>query len=38
MYSAQLIINGETIDIVRLPNDKLDELVKYFTSLKEVTS
>lgn len=33
MYSAQLIINGETIDIKQLPNEKLDELVKYFESL-----
>lgn len=36
MYSAQLIINGETIDVIKLPNNKLDELVKYFTSLKQV--
>lgn len=32
-YQAQLIINGETIDIKKLPNEQLDHLVKYFEAL-----
>lgn len=32
-YPAQLIINGETIDIKDLNNTVLDQLVAYFESL-----
>lgn len=34
MYNAELIINGETIDVKALPNNVLDELVKYFNNLR----
>ena len=34
MYNAELIINGETIDIKRLTNVTLDKLVEYFESLE----
>lgn len=34
MYNAELIINGETVDVKRLPVSVLDELVKYFEGLE----
>lgn len=34
MYNAELIVNGETIDVKRLSNATLDTLVNYFEGLE----
>ena len=34
MYKAELIINGETVDVKELPVGVLDDLYKYFMGLE----
>ena len=36
-YSAELVINGETIDIYKLDSDKIDDLIADFESYKPKT-